>query len=229
MSSFLALLLQILPLAFGAAVSPTALMGIIIILSISKNPKLQGFGYYFGSFILIIIVVLLGLILGSGITSTTTKPNPILDGIEVLLGIVLLLLGIKRIFQAQKSPKNRIQSMDKQKSNLQIFIKGLSFGFGLFLINFSTSLIVLEAGKEIGASLVGVIGKFIVIIILIIITLMVCEIPLLMYLLYPVKATKILSKVNKWMQKNGHILMGIVIIVIAIYLITIGLIKLRIF
>lgn len=229
MSQFLVLLLQILPLAFGAAVSPTALMGIIIILSISKNPKLQGFGYFFGSFILIIIVVLLGLILGSGITSTTTKHNPILDGIEVLLGIVLLLLGIKRILQAQKSPKNRIQDFDKQKSNLVVFIKGLSFGFGLFLINFSTSIIVLEAGKEIGASSFGIIGKSIVIMILIIITLLVCEIPLLMYLLYPAKAIKILSKVNKWMQKNGHILMGTVLIVIAIYLITIGLVKLSIF
>ena len=45
MSQFLTLLIQIIPLALGASISPTALMGIILLLSISKRPKLQGFGY----------------------------------------------------------------------------------------------------------------------------------------------------------------------------------------
>jgi len=39
-------------------------------------------------------------------------------------------------------------------------IKGGSFGFGMFLINFSTTIIVLEAGKEIGASSADLTGKF---------------------------------------------------------------------
>ena len=96
----------------------------------------------------------------------------------------------------------------------------------MFLINFSTSIIVLEAGKEIGASSVDLIGKLTVVIILTIITLLVCEVPLLMYFAYPEKANNILSKVNKWMQTNGHILMGVVILVIGVYLIWIGLIRL---
>ena len=149
MASFLILLINILPLALGAAISPTALMGIIILLSISNRPKLQGFGYYIGAIILIIIVVILGILLGAGITSVTPKPNPILDSIDILLGIILFLAGIKRIFQAQKSPTRLFHGDDKSKSNLVFFIKGVSYGFGLFLINFSTSIIVLEAGKEI--------------------------------------------------------------------------------
>jgi predicted negative regulator of RcsB-dependent stress response len=47
-----------------------------------------------------------------------------------------------------------------------------------------------------------------------------------MYFAYPEKANNILSKVNKWMQTNGHILMGVVILVIGVYLIWIGLIRL---
>lgn len=226
MSSFLALLIQILPLAFGAAVSPTALMGIIILLSISKKPKLQGFGYYIGSLILIIIVILLGLLLGTGITSGYNKPNLLLSWIDLVLGIIILFLGARRIFHTQKSPTNRINNNDKPSSNLNLFIKGISFGFGLFLINFSTTIIVLAAGKEIAVSSVGFIGKFLIIMILIIITLLVCEVPLIMYVLYPKKAKKILSQVNRWMQSNGHILMGLVLLVIGLYLILIGLIRL---
>lgn len=71
------------------------------------------------------------------------------------------------------------------------------------------------------------IGKLVVLIILILVTLLVCEVPLLMYILFPEKANNILSGVNKWMQKNGHYLMGTVILVIGIYLILIGLLRLE--
>ena len=203
-------------------------MGIILLLSISKSPKLQGFGYYIGAVILILIVVILGILLGAGITSSSPKPNPILAVIDVLLGILLLIFGLRRIFKAQKSPKNRFQGDTKHNSKIVQFVKGLSFGFGMFLINFSTTIIVLDAGKEIGASSADLVGKLIVITILTLITLLVCEIPLLMYILFPEKANNVLSKVNKWMQRNGHYLMGIVIVIIGIYLLWIGLFKLGI-
>ena len=68
-------------------------MGVIILLSISKRPRLQGFGYtWCNNFI--IIVVILGILLGVGITSVIPKPYPILDLIDILLGIILLLVGI---------------------------------------------------------------------------------------------------------------------------------------
>ena len=118
MSSFSTLLTQIIPLALGAAVSPTALMGIILLLSISKRPKLQGFGYYIGAVILILMVILLGIILGAGITSTSQKPNPLLAEIDVLLGIFLLIFGIRRIFKTQKSPKKLFQGDNKQTSKI---------------------------------------------------------------------------------------------------------------
>jgi hypothetical protein len=46
---------------------------------------------------------------------------------------------------------------------------------GLLLINFSTTIIVLEAGKEIAVSSVGLVGKLLIIILLIIITLLICK------------------------------------------------------
>lgn len=142
------------------------------------------------------------------------------------MGILLLFLGTRRIIQTQKSPSNRIESNSEQRSNLNLFLKGISYGFGLFLINFSTTIIVFEAGKEIAVSQVGLIGKLMIIVILIIITLLVCEVPLLMYILYPEKAKTVLLKVNTWMQRNGHILMGIVIFLIGVYLISVGLVRL---
>ena len=76
MSSFSTLLTQIIPLALGAAVSPTALMGIILLLSISKRPKLQGFGYYIGAVILILMVIITWNYTGSR-SNIDISQNPI--------------------------------------------------------------------------------------------------------------------------------------------------------
>jgi threonine/homoserine/homoserine lactone efflux protein len=66
-----------------------------------------------------------------------------------------------------------------------------------------------------------------IITILIFITLLVCEVPLIMYVLRPQKAKKILLNVNKWLQRNGHILMGIVLLLIGAYLIWAGWMRLE--
>lgn len=228
MSGTVSLLTQTLPLALGAAVSPTALMGIILLLSISKKPKISGMGYYVGSILLVLIVLVLGFVLGTGVSQATTHPNPILAVIDLILGFILFVMGIIRIFRPQKSPKHRFGGEHPDASNLIVFVKGLSFGFVMFLINFSTTIIVLEAGKIIATSSVYITGKALVSVILILITLLVCEIPLLIYFLVPGSSERILSKINVWMQKNGHILMGIVILIIGLYLLWIGSIKLGI-
>ena len=225
MSETVTLLTQTIPLAFGAAVSPTALMGIILLLSISKKPKISGIGYYAGSILLVLIVLAIGIILGTGVSTATPQPNPILAAIDLILGAILLVMGIIRIFRPQKSPKHRFSSEHPDASGLKIFLKGTSFGFLMFLINFSTSIIVLEAGKIISTSSAPTTGKVMVTVILILITLLVCEIPLLIYFLLPGSSERILSKINVWMQNNGHILMGIVILAIGLYLLWIGSIK----
>ncbi|UTB33743.1 MAG: GAP family protein [Methanobacterium sp. ERen5] len=225
MSGTVSLLTQIIPLAFGAAVSPTALMGIILLLSISKKPKISGMGYYAGSILIVLIVLGVGFVLGNGVSSGSSHPNPLLAAIDLILGVILLVMGIIRIFRPQKSPKHRFSSEHPDSSSLLVFFKGLSFGLVMFFINFSTTLIVLEAGKLIATESAPITGKVTVSLILILITLLVCEVPLLIYFLLPGSSDKILSKINVWMQKNGHILMGVVILAIGLYLLWIGSIK----
>lgn len=227
MSGTTSLLTQIIPLAFGAAISPTALMGLILLLSISKKPRLSGIGYYIGSLILVLIVVAMGLILGAGITSSSSHPNPALSIIDLIIGIILVIMGIRRILRPQKLSKRSLQ-MGSNFSTYVVFLKGLSFGFGMFLINFSTIIIVLEAGKLISTSSADVYGKLLVTIILVLITLLVCEVPLIMCFMFPKNANVILRRVNIWMKKNGHILMGLVILAIGVYLLWIGSFKLGI-
>ena len=73
----------------------------------------------------------------------------------------------KGLFHAQKSPG--IFSRDDKSNQICFFHLRVSYGFGLFLINFSNIIIVIEVGKEIGASSVDLIEKLTVVIILTII------------------------------------------------------------
>lgn len=223
MSDFSTLLTTILPLAFGAAVSPTVLLGIILVLSITKRPKLNGIAFYIGSIILLLIVVALGIILGKGAEIASGKPPSLTSAyFDVILAILLILLGIRKIVKEDKGlDKSRFKG-DKPLSAGKSFVESLLFGLGLFVINFTTTLLVFAAGKDIGLSPAPLVDKLLVIIILTIITLIVVEIPLLVYLLLPKTANKLLEPVNIWMQKNGKYLMAAILFIFGIYLLVKG-------
>lgn len=223
MSELSTLLFDILPLAFGAAVSPTVLIGIILVLSISKNPRSNGIAFYVGSIVLLLIVVALGVFVSKGaVMATGGQPSATSAYFDIFLGILLLLFGIRKIRAGDKGPdKNRFAG-DESKSGLGEFIKYMILGLGMFVINFTTTILVFAAGKEIGLSTAPLIDKLIVIIILTIITLIVVEVPLLVAIIFPKTANKLLEPINRWMQKNGKYLMAAIIFVFGVYLLAKG-------
>ncbi|MGZ7066889.1 MAG: GAP family protein [Methanobacterium sp.] len=224
MSDFSNLLITILPIAFGAAVSPTVLIGIILVLSISKNPKLNGIAFYVGSIVLLLIVVALGVFVSKGaVIATGGQPSITSAYFDTILGILLILFGIRRIRTDDKGPNKKRFAGEESKSTLSEFIKYMILGFLMFVINFTTTILVFAAGKDIGLSPVPLVDKLIVIVILTIIALIVVEVPLLVEFLFPKTANRLLEPVNKWMQKNGKYLMAAIIFIFGIYLLWKGL------
>ena len=224
MSEFSALLIDILPLAFGAAVSPTVLIGIILVLSITKRPKLNGIAFYIGSIILLLIVVALGALVAKGASiATGSHPSTASAYFDVILALILILIGIRRVVKEDKGPDEDRFKQDKPISASKSFIEAMIFGFGLFVINFTTTILVFAAGKDIGLSSAPLLDKLIIIVILTIITLLVIEVPLLVYVLVPKTANKLLEPLKIWMQKNGKYLMAAIFFVFGIYLLIKGL------
>ena len=70
MSVLSQLLIQIIPLSWAAAVSPTALSLFMVMMSITDNPKLAGLSFYFGAIIVLLVTVIIGILLGNGLSST---------------------------------------------------------------------------------------------------------------------------------------------------------------
>lgn len=221
MSELSALLLNVLPLALGAAVSPVVLIGTILILTISDSPKLSGIAFYIGAIILLLIVIAAGILVGGGITADR-QPSVASAYLDLALGILLILLGIRRIVKKDNGP-DKDRFIQKSKSRVSNFIKYMFLGLGIFVINFKTTILVFAASKDIGLSSAGFTDKLAVVIILTVITLLVVEIPILIYFTMPESSEKLLGTLNVWMQKNSRYLIASVLFFFGIYLVVDGI------
>lgn len=158
------------------------------------------------------------MIVGQGASVASGEPPSKTSGyFDIILGILLILFGIRRIRKEDSGPDKNKFGSDKSKSTVSEFIKYMLLGFGMFVINFTTTVLVFAAGKDIGLSIAPIIDKLIVILILTIITLIVVEIPLLIYLTMAKRSEKILGALNVWMQKNSKYLMAGIIFLFGIY------------
>ncbi|MGB9978732.1 GAP family protein [Methanobacterium sp.] len=219
MSELSILLTNVLPLAIGAAVSPTVLIGIILILSMSDRPKLSGIAFYIGAIIILLSVAAAGVLLGKGAAVASSKhPSVTSAYFDLALGILLILLGIGRIVKKGSGGPNESRFGGKSKSPASDFIRYMILGLGMFTVNFTTTVLVFAAGKDIGVSSAGITDKVTVVIILTLMTLLVVEIPLLIYFTMPERSEKLLGVLNTWMQKNSRYLMAAVMFVFGIYL-----------
>jgi len=94
---------------------------------------------------------------------------------------------------------------------------------GMFAVNFITTILVIYASSRIAISSVNWPGKTISLILLVIITLLLVETPLIVCFLMPQNANEILSKLNNWIKKHGHLLTAGLLFVLGVYLIIKGL------
>ncbi|HEX3013937.1 MAG TPA: GAP family protein, partial [Methanobacterium sp.] len=111
----------------------------------------------------------------------------------------------------------------KSKSAVSDFIKYMILGLGMFTVNFTTTVLVFAAGKDIGISSASITDKVTVVIVFTLITLLVVEIPLLVDFSMPRRSEKVLGLLNVWMQKNSRYLMAAVMFVFGIYLMIKGI------
>ena len=225
MTDLFNLLTTVVPTALIAAISPTSFAVLILLLSLSKKPKSSGLGFLAGSLLIILITALLGLLAAEGSSLLiNTKFNILPARINIILGCILLCLGIRIIIKKDneldiKEEETRL----KDKYSLIGFWGSALLAIGLFALNLITTILVFFASNQIAISSVNWMDKIISLLILVIITLLLVEIPLLIFFLLPQKADTILSMLNGWIQKNGHYLTASLTIIIGIYILFNGL------
>jgi threonine/homoserine/homoserine lactone efflux protein len=201
----------IMPLSWAAAVSPTALSVFLIMMSMTDNPKLSGFSFYLGAIFVLLLTVLIGFLMGNALQNTGHADPVTIASIDIFLGAILVLLGIRSAFSKghkRNSSLFEYLKIDKKASNFTKFRRYFTVGLLTFLINFSTAIFVLAAGRQIGIANVGLWADIGAVAVLTIITLIVVEVPLFFFLVFPKTAERVTQPMNQWLSNHTNLVMA---------------------
>lgn len=229
MSDLASLLAITIPLSWAAAVSPVTLSIFLVIMSMAKKPRLAGFSFYIGAIVVLMVTVFIGIFLGQKLSASGHADPTTMAAIDIFLGAVLFLLGFRNMVSKEhgknKHILNRLQ-VDPNTGKVRQFIKYFLIGIIAFLMNFSTAIFVLAAGRAIGVANSGFTNDTASVLILILIALLIIEVPLIFFVLIPNKAQKVLNPVNEWISSHGNLVTGIFCIAIGFFVVYSGLQKL---
>ncbi|MGZ7070165.1 MAG: GAP family protein [Methanobacterium sp.] len=220
MSDLTSLLVSILPYAIGALFSPLILYNLLNTVPDNLKPRLAVFAYLFGSILIFVILVLIGLYLGSTLFGTLAMPILIGSIIEITLGSILILISVKLLFVREEVRTAGIIGFIntlKEDNNLSFFIKFSYTGFITILASFTTAILFTVAGIIIGISNPGSANSAIIIITLGFISLLTLEIPFIFYLLSPKTADESLDRFRSLIPAYGDNLTGIVYFLLGIF------------
>jgi len=224
MSDLTSLLASILPYAIGALFSPLILYTLLATISPSNRPRLSSFAFLFGSVVIFLILVFIGLYIGTALFGINGRPVQTGAIVETVLGIILLIIAVKTIFVGEESRSGGLTSfINLQKNNfLSIFLKFFYFGLIAVLASFTTAIFITIAGIIIGLSNPGFTNSAITVTILGLISLFVVEISFIFYALSPEAAEDVLDPFREWAPKYGDYLTGIVYFILGLFFITRG-------
>lgn len=190
------LLASVLPLAIGAAISPTILAAQLLMLSSKSQPIKKSAVALLGSGLILIIYTAIPLVIGA--TSSGTSHPGTVDGIvKLVFAVILLALGIKAA--ANSGAKSKEQKKPTQGPSL---VRSFEFGAVMMAINFTTMALYFPAIHEVAASSVSSSDKFIAILVLFLITMIPAYGPLLATLAFGDHARRVLAKLNDFLTTH---------------------------
>jgi threonine/homoserine/homoserine lactone efflux protein len=180
------LLAKTIPLALGAAVSPTVLAVGLLILSGPRRPVARGTAFTAGVLVTLGALTAIGLTLTHHAIQGTSKHDPITRAIDGTVGVVLLLLALATVLRAvttdRDAPAPKADAdPDKHASLAAAFVLGMA----MMMANFSTILLYLPAMREISAARVATADKAVVVVIVFLITSLAATVPLTLRLVAP--------------------------------------------
>ena len=214
---------HVLPLALGAAVSPTIMTLSVLVLSGPHGKARQAVFTAVNVGLMSVIAIVGGGILAHAATSHRSgKVHTASAVIDITLGVVLLLL-LAREHWAPATNTEKAQA-DKAATDPGVApLKYAGLGVALTVSNFTTLALFLPALKEIGISRQPRINELIAGAVLVIIATVTAWGPLFLTLIAPRPAERILGAINRFTTTYKHQIVQVVLLVFGVYLLVKGI------
>ena len=206
-------LLTVLPLDLAATLSPGILALTLFLLGSKKNGIPRILALLGGAIFTATIIAVAGFFLGS-LNPSQAKPGIISELVDIVLGIILILFGIKVFF----GKENRIK-LNNDGNKIRI-IKWFAIGVVVNITNFDAVLLSFAAAHEVGRSSLAVFDKLFIVIFNMLFFILPITLPLTLTLLFPRIADKILTKLNGYVIKYSKYIVSLLFIVFGIYLLS---------
>lgn len=212
----------ILPLAIGIAISPIPIIAAILML-LSPKAKGTSVGFMLGWVLGIAVSVTVFTLLSAVLPSEDGSGSPIHGTIQILLGAVLVLLGLRR-WRSRPHPGEETP-LPKWMSAIDAMTAGRALGLGFVLaaVNPKNLLLGASAGVTIGSSDLDTGSIAIVIVVFTLLAAASVTIPVIAYLLASERMAGPLETLRTWLVHNNAAIMAVLLLVIGFVVIGKGI------
>ena len=215
----MSLLLRVLPLAFGAALSPTLLTVIVLLLAGGKTRR-PAVAFAAGTATLSVAAGAAVLLVFRGALDAphhvTGHRGAIVD---TVCGVLLLGLAVRTMMHTPTPDEPTARHLLGSRA-------AFALGLGIMASNFSSLVLYFAALKDIVRSQAGTPTTVIVTGVFIVIMLLPVELPLVLTVLVPDSSARILDAIGTSVKRHSRTIAIVVLVVFGVYLLLKGVVRL---
>jgi hypothetical protein len=201
---------QAVPLALIASLYPLGLAAILLLAeAVRPRPKLGVF--LIGALVVTFVVgfVVVFAFHGAGVGQSSQQSGQY--GVRLVIGLLFMAAAV---FLARRPPKpssgpSRVSRAASQGGLFAIFVVGIA----LYL----PSPAYLSALQVVGTTKMSTAATVLWVVIVVALVLITVEVPVLLFLLAPDRTVPKLQTVNRWLDRNGHTLLVVVVGLIGLW------------
>ncbi|MBM3673705.1 MAG: hypothetical protein FJW88_01950 [Actinobacteria bacterium] len=208
------LLARVLPLAVGAAFSPTMLTVLVIVLGLPRYPRTRGVAFAIGAALVLVGITVLSLTLLGHRAADASHHDLTRATVDLVAAALLTFLGIRALVRPRAPRQTRPDAGDQGVEPLRF----LALGMVMMITNFSTIILYVPAMREIVAAPVSGTDKAIAVTLTFVITTTVLWLLLACYLVAPSLGRRLFEPVDRFITRHARTITVIVCFVFAAYL-----------
>jgi hypothetical protein len=208
------LLARVLPLALGAAVSPTILIVNLVILSSRRHPRARSAAFSAGATAVLVVWAVLSFSVIRPVAHHRATSSPLYGWIDLAFALLLVGLGLRNLSTPPRPPRPRATDPD-DAARVGRFVL---LGIGMMLTNFTTLVLFLPLVREIVVSDVATTAKIVVAAVSIAVVTVVAWGPLLATVVWRERADRALGALNAAITRHQRTIGALVAIAFGVYL-----------
>ena len=215
------LLSKVLPLSLGAAVSPTVLIVMLLVLS-GRRPIARGTAFLVGVLAVLGGLTAVGLLVSHTSHESTTQLE-ITHTVDAVAGVLLLVLAVATVVRALAARAGAdadppADHEDTDATSSAGILSALLLGMAMMLSNFSTILLYLPAMRAISAADVGFGDKALAVAIALVLTSIPATVPYLLRVTIPRASANLLQTLRAGAQRHSRQIGVAIEVIFGVYL-----------